>query len=92
MNEKLEEDEEQEKRANLRRKFLSMLKYIESSDGRQIDIQTYRGACVSGMFRSVDYNMSNVHVHDLNTPIGLVHEALLRTSDIVSIKFKFDSI
>lgn len=85
-NEKIFKEMEQTKRAMMRGKFLSMLKSMEN---QSVDIQTYRGACVTGKFRSVDYNMHNIHVHDLSTPIGLVPEALIRTSDIVTIKFKF---
>jgi gem associated protein 7 len=77
--------EKQKQRAILRERFLKMLKYMEN---KHIDIDTFKGAQVSGSFRSVDYDISNVHVNNLITPIGCVPEALVRTSDIVAIKFK----
>jgi gem associated protein 7 len=81
------ENLKQKQRAIMREKFLEMLGHMEN---RALTIQTYRGACVSGNFRSADYNILNWHVSNLNTPIGTVPEALLRTQDIVCIKFNMD--
>ena len=80
------EEEQQRQLAEMREKFLKVLKYMEN---KQLEIETYRGAQVNAQFRSVDYNLTNWHVSNLNTPIGIVPEALLRTSDIVTMKFPF---
>ncbi len=80
----LETEEKQMQRAILRERFLRMLKSME---GKQLSIETYQGACVHAKFRSIDYDITNVHVSNLQTPIGLMPEALVRYSDIVSIKF-----
>lgn len=77
-----EKEAEREKRALLRLQFLNVLKYMEN---HKVEIQTYRGASVSGVFRSTDYNLTNIHINNLNTPIGVVPEALIRASDIVYI-------
>ena len=76
---------QQSRRAELREKFLRM---IESMEGVNIEINMYQGAQVDGIFRAADYDISNIHVSKLNTPIGTVPEAVLRTTDIVAIKFK----
>ncbi len=74
----------QQKRAILRERFLKMLTYIEN---KPLEIDTYRGATVSGTFRSIDYDIANMHLNNLITPIGCMSEAILRTSDIVKFKF-----
>lgn len=76
--------QEQEQRALLRERFLKMLNCM---DNKKVEIETYQGANVNGVFRSIDYDITHIHVNNLNTPIGCVPEALLRTSDTVSIKF-----
>ncbi len=73
----------QYERAVLREKFLNIIEWMES---KQIVIETYQGALVTGTFRAVDYDFTNIHVSSLATPIGSVPEALVRTSDIISIK------
>lgn len=77
----------QDERALMRERFLNVLKFMEN---RNVEIETYKGARINGEFRSTDYNFSNFHVHNLNTPIGIVPEALIRSSDVVSIKFALE--
>ena len=77
------DESEQYKRTQRRLKFLSLVEWLEN---KQVVMETYKGADVNGVFRSADYEFANIHVHSLNTPIGLVPEAIIRTSDIVSIK------
>ena len=79
------ETSEQQCRAILREKYLKVLEFMEN---KEIEIATYQGASVSGIFRSTDYETTNIHVTNLKTPIGCVPEALIRTSDILSIKFR----
>jgi gem associated protein 7 len=76
---------EQEYRAFLRERYLKALEYMAN---KHIDIVTYQGANVNGLLRSIDYETTNLHVQNLNTPIGCVPEALVRTSDILYIKFE----
>ena len=74
--------QEQELRAQLRERFLRMLAHMEN---KRVHIETYQGSSVSGVFRSMDYDVTSMHVHGLRTPIGEVPEALVRMSDIVTI-------
>ena len=76
---------EQHQRAVLRERFLDV---IDCMENKPIKIDSYQGATVTGNFRSVDYDISNIHVNSLLTPIGCIPEALVRTSDIVTIKFR----
>ena len=84
MNKNPDMEIKQKQRAVLRERFLKMLKCMEN---KHIEIDTFNGAQVRGQFRSVDYDISNIHVNNLMTPIGCVPEALVRTFDIVAIKF-----
>lgn len=79
---------EQQQRTILRGRFLDVVESMEAS--KQIEIATYEGATVTGKFRSIDYDISNVHVSSLSTPIGCIPEALVRTSDILAIKFEME--
>lgn len=79
--------EEQHQRSVLRQRFLRVMELME---GKKIDIETYQGADVSGVFRSADYEFKNIHVSNLNTPIGCIPNALVRTDDITTIKFDID--
>ena len=76
--------EEQKNRAILRERFLRMLNYMEN---KTLEIDTYNGAKVSGSFRSIDYDIANMHLNNLMTPIGCVPEAIVRISDIITFKF-----
>ena len=79
------EIEEQRQRSVLRERFLDVIEFMEN---RPIEIATYQGARVTANFRSVDYDILNFHVDSLQTPIGCIPEALIRASDIVTIKFQ----
>ena len=91
MNENTLNDEElikiQNERAVLRERFLRMLKWLKN---KPIKFEMYEGATVKGNLRSVDYDILNIHVNNLETPIGLVSEAIIRTNDIVCFHFNID--
>jgi gem associated protein 7 len=74
----------QKNRTELRKRFLNVIEFMEN---KPIQIETFQGATVNGVFRSADYEFTNLHLHTLSTPIGSVPEALVRTSDVVTIKF-----
>ena len=79
------QQKQQMERAVLRQRFLSMLSAL--SEDQQLQIRMYEGASVTAKDRSIDNDILNLHVHDLQTPIGVVPEALLRINDISSIEF-----
>ena len=80
-----QQQQEQEQRAVLRQRFLAMFSAI--GEDQLLRIQMYEGALVTAKYRSIDNDILNLHVHDLQTPIGTVPEALLRINDISSIEF-----
>jgi len=75
----------QHDRSILRERFLRVL---ESMENKPIEIETFQGSTVSGCFRSIDYDITNIHINNLMTPIGCVPEALIRVSDVVTVKFE----
>jgi gem associated protein 7 len=83
--------EEQKNRSLLRQRFLNVLKWMENKQDTKIDIEMFEGARVRGVFRSTDYNFSNLHFNNLETPIGVVPEALIRSSDIISLKININN-
>lgn len=84
MNEQNLNEKSQNERAVCRERFLRMFKWLKD---KPIDFEMYQGATVKGNFRSIDYDVLNIHVNNLQTPIGCVSEALLRTDDIVCFHF-----
>jgi len=64
------------------------LQALEYLANKHIDIVTYQRAKVIGLLRSINYETTNLHVQNLNAPFGFVPEALVRTSDILYIKFE----
>ncbi|CAF0798767.1 unnamed protein product [Brachionus calyciflorus] len=83
----MELEKQQLIRFELREKFLRMFKNLEN---KPIELATFQGANVTGNFRSIDYDISNMHLNNLQTPIGVVPEALVRTSDIVYYTFSLN--
>jgi hypothetical protein len=91
-------EEEQYHRTFLRERFLNMFKYLSNNNKnanssnfeKNIQFNMFQGACVNAKFKSIDYDILNIHVTDLQTPIGCVPQALLRYNDIVSFSFKLE--
>jgi gem associated protein 7 len=79
---------QQNDRSILRERFLRVLEYMEN---KPIEIETYQGSTVTGNFRSIDYDITNMHINNLMTPIGCVPEALIRISDVVTVKFEINN-
>ena len=73
-------NEESSQRFILRERFLRVLSQLE---GEMVRLETYNGATVKGKARSFDHQFSNIHLDNLETPIGCVPRALVRTSDLV---------
>ena len=73
----------QEQRTFLRERFLRMLGSIT---GRRVSVFMYENARVSGNFGPIDIDFQNVQISNLVTPMGVIPHAILRTSDIFSMK------
>ncbi|XP_026935611.1 gem-associated protein 7 isoform X2 [Sagmatias obliquidens] len=79
------ESQEQRARAALRERYLrSLLAMV----GRQVSFTLHEGVHVTAHFGATDLDVANFYVSQLQTPIGVQAEALLRCSDIISYTFK----
>ncbi|XP_008049955.1 gem-associated protein 7 [Carlito syrichta] len=79
------ESQEQRARAALRERYLrSLLAMV----GRQVSFTLHEGVHVAAHFGATDLDVANFYVSQLQTPIGVQAEALLRCSDIISYTFK----
>lgn len=79
------ESREQQARASLRERYLrSLLAMV----GRQVCFTLHEGVQVIAHFGATDLDVANFYVSQLQTPIGVQAEALLRCSDIISYTFK----
>ena len=79
----------QEKRAELRSRFLSVLEYLkDNSTVSPIELDFHReSSLTAARCLSVDSSFSQILVQDLQTPIGCMPTALIRTSDLTAISF-----
>ncbi|KAK2578885.1 hypothetical protein KPH14_009750 [Odynerus spinipes] len=80
--------EKQEARAYLRERFLRVITGIV---GEKAKFNLYENSNVAGEFRGSDVNCSEVFVRNLQTPLGVVPEAILRVNDIVSMNVDIKS-
>ncbi|XP_062968991.1 gem-associated protein 7 [Cynocephalus volans] len=79
------EFQEQRARAALRERYLrSLLAMV----GNQVSFTLHEGVHVAAQFGATDLDVANFYVSQLQTPIGVQAEALLRCSDIISYTFK----
>lgn len=82
----------QEKRAELRSRFLNVLEYLKANHQTTspIELDFHReSSLIAARCLSVDSNCSQLLVEDLQTPIGRVPTALIRTSDLTALTFPF---
>ncbi|XP_051063564.1 gem-associated protein 7 [Phodopus roborovskii] len=79
------ESQEQRARAALRERYLrSLLAMV----GHPVSFTLHEGVHVTAQFGATDLDVANFYVSQLQTPIGVQAEALLRCSDIISYTFK----
>lgn len=79
------ESQEQRARATLRERYLrSLLAMV----GHPVSFTLHEGVHVTAQFGATDLDVANFYVSQLQTPIGVQAEALLRCSDIISYSFK----
>ncbi|XP_076686483.1 gem-associated protein 7 [Andrena cerasifolii] len=72
--------EKQEARAFLRERFLRVITGIV---GKQAEFYLRENTRVSAEFRGCDVDCLEVYVRNLETPLGKIPEAILRTSDVI---------
>lgn len=74
-------ENDQEIRAKLRTRFLHS---IQSINGYPVDFNLHEKTKVSAIFKGTDINVESFAVSDLQTPIGPLAQAMLRSSDVIS--------
>ncbi|KAG7332847.1 hypothetical protein KOW79_002982 [Hemibagrus wyckioides] len=77
-------EEEQRIRSELRERFLRTL--IAMTD-KQVHFRMYEKVQVQAKFGASDIDVLNFQVSDLQTPLGVQKEALLRCQDVISYSF-----
>ncbi|KAG7205503.1 hypothetical protein KM043_007485 [Ampulex compressa] len=73
-------EEKQRARAFLRERFLRVVTGIV---GKQAEFHMYENTRVSGEFRGCDVDCLEVFVRNLQTPLGKIPEAILRSNDVI---------
>jgi hypothetical protein len=83
----------QEKRAELRSRFLNVLEYLKTNETiSPIELDFHReSSLIATHCLSIDSNFSQILVQDLQTPIGRMPTALIRTNDLTAISFTIKS-
>ncbi|TGZ47586.1 gem-associated protein 7-like isoform X1 [Temnothorax curvispinosus] len=74
--------EKQKARAFLRERFLRVVTGII---GKPTEVHLLENTRVSGEFKGCDVECSKVFVKNLETPMGTIPEAVLRSSDIICL-------
>ncbi|XP_026571306.1 gem-associated protein 7 [Pseudonaja textilis] len=78
-------EEEQEARVALRERYLRSLLAMA---GQPVNFTMYEKVNVTAFFGASDIDILNFHVSQLQTPLGVQREALLRCSDIIAYSFE----
>ena len=76
------QDDIQRSRAFLRERFLRALFAVSN---RPCTFRMYEKTVVNATFRSTDIETTAFHVSNLVTPMGVLPEALIRASDVLTI-------
>ena len=81
-------EDEQKVGAYLRERFL---RSIFAAYNKPVCFLMQEKTQVEAIFRATDIDMENFEVSELQTPMGVVSEALLRSSDVLSFTVDFGS-
>uniref|UniRef100_A0A8D0BHR5 Gem nuclear organelle associated protein 7 n=1 Tax=Salvator merianae TaxID=96440 RepID=A0A8D0BHR5_SALMN len=76
---------EQESRVALRERYLRSLLAMA---GQPVSFTMYEKVSVTAVFGTSDIDVLNFQVSELQTPLGVQKEALLRCSDIIAYSFQ----
>ncbi|XP_077192742.1 gem-associated protein 7 isoform X2 [Paroedura picta] len=78
-------EREQQGRVALRERYLRSLLAMA---GRPVSFTMYEKVSVTALFGASDIDVLNFQVSELQTPLGVQREALLRCSDIIAYSFE----
>lgn len=83
----------QEKRSELRSRFLNVLEYLKANKNiSPITLDFHRESSLTATrCLSIDSNFSQILVQDLQTFIGPMSTVLIRTNDLTALSFKIPS-
>jgi len=83
----------QEKRTELRSRFLNVLEYLKLNQTiSPIELDFHRESSLTANHcLSIDSNFSQILVEDLQTPIGRMTTGLIRTNDLTALSFTIKS-
>lgn len=71
--------------------YLLFANYLLVAGRGDCEIKMYENTNVKCQIKAFDSNFENIIVENLQTPIpGTINKAILRTSDIISMKFNCD--
>ena len=70
---------EEEARAALR---LGFLQAVQALSGRQAEVVTSEGNCLTGKLIATDRDSNLIAIEDLGTPAGKIEHAIVRFSDV----------
>ncbi|XP_018946676.1 gem-associated protein 7 isoform X1 [Cyprinus carpio] len=79
------DEEEQRLRAELRERFLRTLLLMT---GKRVRFDMHEHVRVHARFGASDIDVLNLQVCDLETPLGVQREALLRSQDVIACSFE----
>ncbi|XP_016097703.1 gem-associated protein 7 [Sinocyclocheilus grahami] len=79
------DEEEQRLRAELRERFLRALLLMT---GRRVRFDMHEHVRVHARFGASDIDVLTLQVSDLETPLGVQREALLRCQDVIACAFE----
>ena len=79
-------EDEQSARAFLRDRFLRV---VFAWYGKPASFSMHERTHVEALFRGTDIDMEKFQVSELQTPMGVVPEALIRSSDVLSFTVDF---
>ena len=84
----------QDKRTELRSRFLNVLEYLQKNKTiSPIELDFHRESSLTATHcLSIDSNFSQILVQDLQTSIGSMPTALIRTNDLTAISFTIPSL
>uniref|UniRef100_A0A8D0H3L6 Gem nuclear organelle associated protein 7 n=1 Tax=Sphenodon punctatus TaxID=8508 RepID=A0A8D0H3L6_SPHPU len=78
-------EQEQQGRVVMRERYLRSLSAMA---GHPVRFTMYEKVNVTALFEASDIDILNFHVSELQTPLGVQRDALLRCSDIISYTFE----
>ncbi|KAK7091388.1 gem-associated protein 7-like [Littorina saxatilis] len=76
------EEQKQQQRTFLRERYLRML---ASLSGVEASVKMYDKTTVRCLLGASDVDFQHLQVSNLNTPMGVLPNAMLRTKDVISI-------